>query len=83
MRKKKDLIALTKEQKENAAENIKEYLCENFELDIGNLQADMFLDFITEKIGGCYYNKAVIEAIAAMTDKVDDLYLLLKDEPGK
>jgi len=83
MRKKKDIITLTKEQKENAIEAIRDYILDNFELEIGNLQSDMFLDFITEHIGVYYYNKAVIDSLSAMTDKVDDLYLLLKDEPER
>jgi len=81
MKKKKDVIILTKEQKENAIDGIKDYISKNFELEIGNLQSDMFLDFITEQIGVYYYNKAIIDSMTAMTDKVDDLYLLLKNEP--
>ena len=80
MRKQEDIITLTKEQKSNASAKIKEYVEENFEAEIGNLQAEIFLDFITKNIGIYYYNNGIADASAFMTEKAEDLYLLLKDE---
>jgi len=80
MKKTDDTIPLTKEQKSKAALKIKEYIAENFELDIGNLQAGFFLDFITKNIGIYYYNQAVSDSMSLITDKIDDMYLLMKDE---
>ena len=79
-KRKEEIIALSKEQKENAKEKLKEYIEENFELKIGNLQAEIFLDFITENIGIYYYNKSVADALSFMTERIDDMYLLMKDE---
>jgi len=73
-------MTLTKKQKENAVNKIKEYISENFDADIGNLQSEIFLDYITRHIGVYYYNKAVADSMAFMTEKVDDFYLLMKDE---
>jgi len=75
-----DVVPLTKEQKENAIHKIKEYLEENFEIDIGGLQAEIFIDFITKNIGIYYYNQAVADSLSFMTEKANDLYLLMKDE---
>lgn len=80
MKKTDDTIPLTKEQKTKAALKIKEYIAENFELDIGNLQAGFFLDFITKNIGIYYYNQAVSDSMSLITEKIDDMYLLMKDE---
>ena len=75
-----ELIPLTKEQKEKACDKIKEYIAENFEIDIGNLQAGIFLDYITKNVGIYYYNQAVADSLSFITQKADDLYLLMKDE---
>ena len=71
---------LTKEQKQTAATKIRDYIYENFDTEIGNMQSDFFLDFITENIGAYYYNKGIADSMAFLTDKTDDMYLLMKDE---
>ena len=81
LKRKEPTIPLTKEQRENAVAQIKEYILENFDADIGRLQSEIFLDFITEHIGVCYYNKGVADSMAFITDKIEDFYLLMKDEP--
>jgi uncharacterized protein (DUF2164 family) len=80
MKRKEHLIPLTKEQKTTAAAKIKEYIAENLDTEIGGLQAEFFVDFITENIGGFYYNRAVADSMAFITDKTEDMYLLMKDE---
>ena len=80
MRKKEPVIALTKKQKEKAVAVIREYITENFDAEAGNLQSEMFLDYITEYVGVYYYNKAIADSLSVMADKVEELYLLMKDE---
>jgi len=80
MRKRDETIPLTKEQKKRASEKIREYVSENFEAEIGSLQAEIFLDFITKNIGAYYYNRAVADSIAFVNEKTEDMFLLLKDE---
>jgi len=75
-----ETIQLSKEQKEDASSKLKEYMATEFDADIGNLQAGIFLDYITKNIGIYYYNKAITDAISFMTQKVDDMYELVKDE---
>ena len=79
MARKEDKIELTKVEKEYAAKIIREYLLENHELEIGNLEAQSFLFFVTNKLGTLYYNKAVTDAYSLLTEKVEDLYVLIKD----
>jgi len=71
---------LTKEQKQAAATKIRDYIYENFDTEIGNMQSDFLIDYITEHIGAYYYNKGVADSMAFITDKTDDMYLLMKDE---
>lgn len=80
MRKNDNLIDLTKEQKALAADMLKEFLLDSFDVEIGGLQASIMLDFITEKLGPLYYNKAVADAQAFITEKTEDMFLLMKDE---
>ena len=80
MKKQENAVLLTKEQKKRAVSDIKEYIEKNFEIEIGNLQSEIFLDFITEKIGVYYYNKAISDSLSFMMEKAEDLYLLMKDE---
>jgi uncharacterized protein (DUF2164 family) len=69
LKRKDDIIPLTKEQKNNAASKIRDYISENFDIEIGNLQSEIFLDYITEHIGVCYYNKGIADSMAFITDK--------------
>lgn len=80
MKRKDEIIPLTKEQKANAVFKIKNYISENFDAEIGNLQSEIFFEYITEHIGVYYYNKGVADSMAFMTDKIEDFYLLMKDE---
>jgi uncharacterized protein (DUF2164 family) len=80
LKRKEIAIELTKEQKKKAAGKIKEYLDENFDVEIGSLQAGIFLDYITNHIGVYYYNAGVADSLSFITDKAEDLYLLMKDE---
>lgn len=79
VRKKEDTITLSKEQKTNAIAKIKIYIEENFETEVGNLQTEIFIDFITKNIGAYYYNKGISDSMVFMNEKVEDLYLLMKD----
>lgn len=80
MRRQESDIKLTKEQKSKASVKIKEYMDEYFEIEIGNLQAEIFIEYITENIGKYYYNKGIADSMLYMTEKAEDLYLLMKDE---
>ena len=79
-KRKDDAIDLTKEQKSKSISLLKEYMKEEFELDSGDLRAGMFLDFITENIGVFYYNKALADSMTFINQRVEDMYLLMKDE---
>jgi len=78
--KKEPPVSLTKEQEEAAVAAIKNYAEENFDIELGNLKTRLFLDFLAECVGVCWYNKGVADAMAAMSEKVEDLYLLMQDE---
>jgi uncharacterized protein (DUF2164 family) len=71
---------LSKEQKTSAKSKIRGYLADNFDVEIGNLQAEMLLDYFVEHVGIYCYNQAVADSMGFLTERVDDMYLLMKEE---
>lgn len=72
------VINLSQELKKQAIEDIKRYFVENREEDIGQLAAELLLDFMFEKVGVVIYNQAIRDAHTFMSEKVEDLYALEK-----
>ena len=83
MKRRTSVLSLTREEKGKSIEMLKPCLSERFDVDAGNLQTEMVLDFITKHIGPYYYNKGVMDSMSAMGERVEDLYLLLMDEYGE
>ena len=78
MSKQEQSLKLTKEQRKEVSTLLRDYLEANFDVEIGNLGSDLFLDFLEEKIGAHFYNLGVNDSMQLMTEKVEDLYLLMK-----
>jgi uncharacterized protein (DUF2164 family) len=53
--------------------SIKRYFAEHHDEDIGDLKADMVLDFCLKEIGPSIYNKAIADAQAFMQARLADL----------
>ncbi len=71
-------IELTKEAKKQMIEDIKIYFSEKREEEMGDLAAQLLLNFMMEKIGPMFYNQAIRDAYLFMSDKLEDLYGLEK-----
>jgi len=69
----------TKEQTEVLRDALKKYFADEFELEIGDLQADLFIEFLNKQVGKEYYNRGVLDTIEALKEKSADLVLLIKD----
>ncbi len=70
----KNIQELNKEEKEKAIEDIKKFFLKERDEEIGNLASSIFLDFIIEKIAPAFYNQGIKNAIAYMSEKVEDMY---------
>lgn len=68
-----NLIVLSKEERAALGEALRHYLREELDQEIGGLQADLFVDFLSEKIGPVFYNRGLMDAEAALVKKMDDL----------
>lgn len=72
------MIEFSKEEKAQLSELLKRYVSDEFELELGQFEAEFFLDFIGEKLGGFFYNKGLVDAQTLVEQKVmeigDSLY---------
>ena len=67
-------INLSKELKAQIISEIKRYFLEERDEDLGDLAADLMLDFIMEHVGPAFYNQGIKDSIVFMNEKVDDMY---------
>ncbi|HYX54428.1 MAG TPA: DUF2164 domain-containing protein [Candidatus Limnocylindrales bacterium] len=66
-------IELSRQQRADASASIKRYFRENMPEPIGDLAADLLLNYILEEIGPAIYNRAIADAQARMQQRVQDL----------
>lgn len=71
--KNKNKFNLTKEQREGMVSAIKTYFIEEREEKIGDLAANIMLNFIIEKLAPEFYNIGVYDSYKYMSDRVEDL----------
>jgi uncharacterized protein (DUF2164 family) len=70
---KNNKIKLTKEKRDEFISELQEYFYNEREEELGNLAANLMLDFIIEKLGPEIYNQGVYDSYTYMTDRVEDL----------
>ncbi|MGV8938773.1 MAG: DUF2164 domain-containing protein [Allorhizobium sp.] len=65
-----------------AANQIRDYLRGEFDLELGRFEAETVLEFFTEKIGAHFYNRGLMDAQALLASQVeifnDGIYQLEK-----
>ncbi len=66
-------ISFSKEREKRALAAIKRYVLENFEEELGDLRAALFLDFVLKTIGPTIYNQAIGDAQAFLLKSAGDL----------
>lgn len=66
-------IVLPEEATERLVASIKRYFTEHREEEIGDLQAQLLLDFIVKEIGPSIYNAAITDAQTYVRDRIADL----------
>lgn len=66
-------IKLTKDVEQRLTTSVQRYLAENFEGEVGELKAGLFLRFCIEEIGPAIYNRAIADAQAYFQERVGDL----------
>lgn len=66
-------IKFSKEEKKAIVGRIQEYFSEELEQRIGDIPAELLLEFFSEQMGGFYYNRGLYDAQAALASRMDDL----------
>lgn len=81
--KPKKLLQLDKEQEEIMLDELRAYMSDELDMDIGNLPAKFLLDFIVELIGPKIYDQAISDTEPWLYDRftgiLEDLSILKKD----
>lgn len=71
-------IELSAENKRTALIEIRQFFEQERDETLGDLASGIVLDFILEKIGPNIYNQAIIDTQKYMSEKVEDLYMLMR-----
>lgn len=66
-------INVSDESKKRMIASIQQYVSENMDEDIGDLQASLLLEFVLKEIAPSVYNSAIVDAQAHMQERVSDL----------
>ena len=81
--KPKKLLQLDKELVEVLLDELRAYMSDELDMDIGNLPAKFLLDFIVELIGPKIYDQAISDTEPWLYDRftgiLEDLSVLKKD----
>jgi len=75
-KKKHHAIVLSKETKGDMIAAIKRYCSEERGEEIGDLQANLILDFILEHLAPELYNQGVRDSCHSMAEMIDDVLSL-------
>lgn len=66
-------MKLDKETRAALVASLERYAEEELEISIGDLKANLLLDYILEEAGPSVYNEAIQDARAFFFDKIEDL----------
>ncbi len=70
----KKRIDIKDERKKAMISQIKKYFMEERDEDLGDLGAQLILDFFIEKIAPDFYNQGLEDANLYISDKLEDMY---------
>lgn len=73
-------LTLKKDQIKQGAVKLQNYVMENFDVEIGGLEAEVFVGYITENLGKYYYDQGIADAQGYIGEKVEEMFFLLQDE---
>lgn len=66
-------IAFSKDETRAVTAALQRYFRDELDQDLGELPAQMLLDFIAAEIGPAFYNRGLYDAQAVLAKKVDDI----------
>ncbi len=66
-------ITFSKEEKEIITKKIQLYFSESLDQEIGQFDAQFFLDFFAEEVGSYFYNRGLYDAQAILERRLEDM----------
>lgn len=66
-------IEFSKEERAAATGKLRDYFARELDQELGQLPAEMLLDFIGKEIGGAFYNRGVRDAQQLVQQKAEDI----------
>ena len=66
-------IEFSKEERAAATSKLRAYLREELDLELGQLPAEMLLDFIGQELGAAFYNRGLYDAQTVVQRKAEDI----------
>ncbi|MFN3877668.1 MAG: DUF2164 domain-containing protein [Brevundimonas sp.] len=66
-------IEFSKDERAAATGKLRDYFARELDQELGQLPAEMLLDFIGKEIGGAFYNRGVRDAQQLVQQKVEDI----------
>ncbi|MGS4885593.1 DUF2164 domain-containing protein [Roseibium sp. MB-4] len=66
-------LKLDKDTRARLNQQIRQYLSDELDTDIGNMEADFLIDFLTKSLGASFYNLGLKDAQALLARKMDDI----------
>lgn len=66
-------IEFSREERVAIAAKLRDYLARELDQELGQLPAEMLLDFIGKEIGGAFYNRGVHDAQQLVRQKAEDI----------
>ena len=71
--REKRALKLGRQDREAAVSALRQYLADEFDVEVGDLKVGFLLDFFLREIGPTIYNGAIAEARAYFAERADDL----------
>ncbi|MBC8591055.1 DUF2164 domain-containing protein [Wansuia hejianensis] len=69
-------IKISKNKKKEMVDKIKDYFSNERNENIGDLAAELILDFFIKELGSHIYNQGIDDAYTYIKDKTEDLFAL-------
>ena len=64
-------IKFTEPEKTELIEKFQRYFSEELDRELGQFEADFLLDFVTEEVGGYFYNRGLYDAQAVVSQRAE------------
>lgn len=64
-------IEFQAQHKEQLIQKLQKYMSHELDVELGQFDADFFLDFISKEMGSLYYNQGLYDAQTVLAERMD------------